>query len=699
MKRLVALIPAAAAIILACTTRTLAGIPDHPAVTVGPAPPWVVVHEITPAVPNSPRAPAAEALDYLGMDYQIKVDGVATEEYARTVYRVDTQSGLESGSQYEITFDPAFSKVIVHHLKLYRDGLWHDRLDEAFGSIAQRETDFGWRIYDGSLSILMVMDDVRVSDVISIAYTVSGHSPVFDGRFFHEIRMGWSAPVAWRRVRVLSPADRGLDFRVFGEELPDPSVRPVGDGWTEYLWGLEDIAAYDSEGWIPDDWDSFPWLQLTQYRSWNELAAWALPLYSLSKDPGLEIAEAAASITAGTDNEVDRVSKAIRWIQDEIRYFGIELGAYSHAPHPPHETLRRRYGDCKDKSLLLVALLREIGFEAWPVLIDTVSGRALPQRLPSPGVFNHVIVLARVNDRDLWIDPTLSLQGGPLDALWVPDYRWGLIVRPGETQLTPLPQDNSDPGSIRAEYDYLFEDGEKPCTVTVNTIYAGRQAEVMRRRLTDSTLEELQESFARYYSAGNARAVPTADLEVSDERQTNLLTMIESYKLEDWWYVDQENEYFDLFPLMIFDVLLTSDDPDRRAPIAIPRRARREERVIITPPSDWDLEPINAAIQRPWFRYRVEGAHVGSSLNLDYEFETFDQNVAAADVGAYNAAIDIMNDDLIYTIFRPVGDARAAHGGTRLTMPSVWVMLAAVTVAGSLIVGSFLWMLGRLRWM
>jgi len=696
MRRPVVLSPAITVIILFAMAAH-AGIPEHSAVAVGPAPSWVAVRDSAPAASDGAPAPAAEALDYLEMDYQIRVDGAATEDYARIVYRVVTQSGLESGSQYEITFDPAYSKVIVHHLKLYRDGRWHDRLQEAFGSIAQREADFAWRIYDGSLSILMVLDDVRVSDVISIAYTVSGRNPVFGRSYFDEISMGWSAPVGWRRVRLLSPADRDLDFHVFGEELPEPLVRSA-DGWTEYLWELEDIAAYDSEGWIPDDWDSFPWLQLTGYRSWSELAAWAVPLYSLPNNPGPEIAEATAAIAAGTENDIDRVAKIIRWVQDDIRYFGIELGANSHAPHPPRETLRRRYGDCKDKSLLLVALLREIGYEAWPVLIDTTSGEALPQRLPSPGMFNHVIVLALVNDRELWIDPTLSLQGGRLDTLWVPEYRWGLIVRPGESELTPIPQDRSDPGSIRAEYEYLFEDGEKPCTVTVNTVYSGRQAELMRRRLADGTLEELQESFARYYSSGNARAVPTTDLEASDDRQLNALTMVESYRLEDWWYVDGENEYFDLFPLMIFDVLLTSDDPDRRAPIAIPRRVRREERVIITPPSDWDLEPINTTMQRPWFSYRVEGAQVGSSLHLDYEFETFDQLVAATEVGIYNTAVDTMNEDLYYTIFRPVGGAQAAGGGTLFTLPSVWVMLAAATGVGLMIVASFLWILGRLRW-
>lgn len=696
MRQPVVLSPAIAAIILFATAAH-AGIPEHPAVTVGPAPSWVVVRDITPAASDGAPAPAAEALDYLEMDYQIRVDGAATEDYARIVYRVDTQSGLESGSQYEITFDPEYSKVVVHHLKLYRDGQWHDRLQEVFGSIAQRETNFAWRIYDGSLSILMVLDDVRVSDVISIAYTVSGRNPVFGRRYFDEISMGWSAPVAWRKVRLLSPADRDLDFHVFGAELPEPSVHSA-DGWTEYLWELEDIAAYDSEGWIPDDWDSFPWLQLTGYRSWSELVTWALPLYSLPNIPGPEIVEVTATIAAGTENDFDRVAKIIRWVQDDIRYFGIELGANSHAPHPPRETLRRRYGDCKDKSLLLVALLREIGYEAWPVLIDTMSGQALPQRLPSPGIFNHVIVLARVDDRELWIDPTLSLQGGRLDSLWVAEYRWGLIVRPGETDLTPIPQDHSDPGSITAEYDYLFEDGKTPCMVTINTIYSGRQAELMRRRLADSTINELQESFVRYYSSGNARALPIADLEVSDDRQTNHLNLVESYRLEDWWYVDGENEYFDLFPLMISDILLTSDDPDRRAPIAIPRRVRRKERVIITPPPDWDLEPINAAMQRPWFSYAVEGAHVGPSLHLDYEFETFDQLVTATEVGIYNAAIDTMNDDLYYTIFREVGESRAIHVASRLTMPSVWVVLAAVMVAGPLTVASFLWTLGRLRW-
>src|SRR5207248_3294814 len=95
-------------------------------------------------------------------------------------------------------------------------------------------------------------------------------------------------------------------------------------------------------------------------------------------------------------DEPARALPALRFVQDDVRYLGIEIGPSSHRPHPPAAVLDQRFGDCKDKSLLLVTLLRALGVEAWPVLLHTSLGRALDEWLPTAVAFNHVVVLARV---------------------------------------------------------------------------------------------------------------------------------------------------------------------------------------------------------------------------------------------------------------------------------------------------------------
>ncbi len=674
------------------------GVPEHPSVSVGPEPSWVVVGEVARLDVDGESGAVKPSLRYLEFDHQILIGARTAEEYFRDTIRVEAAAGLGDASQFEIDFDPSFSTVTIHRLRVFRDGAWHDRIDEAFVTIAQREADFARRLYDGSLSILLVLDDIRVGDVISLSYTVLGTNPVFGDRYFQEIRMGWSEPVDWRRVRVLCPKTRPLDWRTYGEVEVHASQSSHPD-LDEYTWLQEGAPAVRVESWTPDDWDDSPWLQLTQYPSWSEVVGWALPLYLANAPDSADVAAVVSEVVAGAGTPEERVTKLIRWVQDDVRYFGVELGAFSHEPHPPADTIRRRYGDCKDKSLLLIALLREIGIEAWPVLIDTWMGAALPQRLPSPGVFDHVIVVARMDGGDLWIDPTISLQGGPLAELWVPDYGWGLIVRPGETGLTKVGPSRGGRGTIAATYHYDFAADGNACEVTIETTYAGRQAETMRHRLAGSTMAELQDAFARHYSIGNSRAVPIADLEITDERETNRFRLVERYRLENWWYREDETEYFDLLPLLMQDIVTPSDDRDRRAPMQTPPTVRHSERVVISPPELWELEPVEASVETPWFSYRIDGARSGAVLTLDYEFETTGAIVSAGDITAFNEAADRLAEDLYYSIFRSVGGSTAGGAGRGPFAPPVWAAMSAAAIASLLIVGAVFWALGRVRFL
>ena len=126
-------------------------------------------------------------------------------------------------------------------------------------------------------------------------------------------------------------------------------------------------------------------------------------------------------------------------MQDEIRYLGIELGPHSHQPHPPAQVLARRYGDCKDKALLLAVALRELGIEAYPVLVNTALRERVADLLPSPFAFDHVITQVRFQGRQYWFDPTVSLQRGGLAQHYNPDFGRALAVRAEATALKRFP--------------------------------------------------------------------------------------------------------------------------------------------------------------------------------------------------------------------------------------------------------------------
>ena len=117
-------------------------------------------------------------------------------------------------------------------------------------------------------------------------------------------------------------------------------------------------------------------------------------------------------------------------MQDDIRYTGLEIGAGAYRPSPPAVVLERRFGDCKDKVLLFVTLMRALGFESHPALVHSELGRGIAERVPGPGAFDHAIAKLRWKGRDYWLDATTSGQGGTLATLAQADFGLALVLAP-----------------------------------------------------------------------------------------------------------------------------------------------------------------------------------------------------------------------------------------------------------------------------
>jgi transglutaminase-like putative cysteine protease len=126
-------------------------------------------------------------------------------------------------------------------------------------------------------------------------------------------------------------------------------------------------------------------------------------------------------------------------VQAEIRYFSVSLGESSHRPSQPGLVLERRYGDCKDKSLLLMSLLKELNIPSRAVLLQSKGRKSLSKSLPSPQLFDHAIVQVTIGGKAFYLDPTRLGQYGKLDRLGqVHEGSLALLVAPEAQQLSTI---------------------------------------------------------------------------------------------------------------------------------------------------------------------------------------------------------------------------------------------------------------------
>src|SRR5262249_13803445 len=192
------------------------------------------------------------------------------------------------------------------------------------------------------------------------------------------------------RRRGLWGSSPDLHFNSLNTDLK-PVMHEIGS-IREYTWGRENVTPIQVDDRTPAWFDPYPGGQLTDFLSWGDVGAWALPLYNTNPPLAAELSRQILMWRMASARQEDQILAALRFVQDEVRYLAIEIGPNSNKPNSPSVVFKRRYGDCKDKSLLLTTILNEPGIDARPALVNTQGPKRLNQFQPSPFAFDNCIV-------------------------------------------------------------------------------------------------------------------------------------------------------------------------------------------------------------------------------------------------------------------------------------------------------------------
>ena len=220
----------------ACLARSAGAAPGDN-VAVGPRPSWVDVAPDTRPGKGPPRPSAIGNVYDEISDEQIHVrprgEGghsariYTTARYVRTRTHIVTGSGVERASELRFSFDPSYERLVFHSIRIIRDGVARDALDLPQIRVFSEESGADERIYDGTMTALAVLPDVRVGDVIDSEVTTEGQNPVFGGRFAEAFTLGSNVWTSWLRVRVLLPIAREIETTIPGSDLR-VSARELG---------------------------------------------------------------------------------------------------------------------------------------------------------------------------------------------------------------------------------------------------------------------------------------------------------------------------------------------------------------------------------------------------------------------------------------------------------------------------------------
>lgn len=391
---------------------------------------------------------------------------------SRMIYRVDSPAGVENWAASSAGWQPWYqAKPVIRARVITRDGREHLLDQGLLRDAATRSGDN--QVYDDSHVLEGPLPAIEVGAVIEEQIEVRDEKPFFTAGAVYREYIGRPVPVLHTRVIIDAPESLPVKRRT--HLLPEADIEETrANGrvrWVLEQGPIDEQGTMDSN--LPPDTPGWSSVEFSTAASWQAVASSYLAL----TEPRIRKDDARA-LLAGLRRPGDRraareyVSRVVERLHQEVRYTGVEFGESRLIPAFPSETLRRKFGDCKDKSTLLIAALRAAGIEAHLALLSAGDGQDVTADLPGLGMFDHAIVFVpagAAGGEDLWIDATTEYaRVGTLPA--ADTDRLALIIREGEKSLTRTPRLRSaDNAQIETREFHLAEHGPARVVETTET--------------------------------------------------------------------------------------------------------------------------------------------------------------------------------------------------------------------------------------
>jgi TPR repeat protein len=465
-----------------------------------PPPAWVKPIPI-PVVPAPNDGSATQLLlmndqSYLGPD--------GDQVFAQSVIRVLTPQGLGAIGNIAQTWNPDTEDLTIHHLNIIRGGQVIDAL--AGGKkfiILRRENNLELAMLDGTLTATIQPEGLQVGDMVDVAATVTRHDPALRGKSAMVDALRHQGVAGRIYIRELWPASKTIRWRIT-DGMTAPVTAKTADG-SELVIDMSGVQTPHPPIGAPGRFAELGTLALSQFDDWAAVSSLMAPLYAkaTSLRAGSPLEAEIARIAAASPDPKARAAAALALVQNETRYVFLGMNDGGLVPADADETWARRFGDCKGKSALLVAILTRLGVDARPAMVSTVAGDGMDQRLPSPSWFDHVIVRAQIAGKVYWLDGTRS-GDRDLDALTPPTFEWALPIQSAGATLTQLERKPlarpEDDGRLTIDASAGYD---APAPTRIEHDYRGETAIGMHLAMTSTPRADLErglrESWSKIY--------------------------------------------------------------------------------------------------------------------------------------------------------------------------------------------------------
>lgn len=348
----------------------------------------------------------------------IRTSNFKNEFYSLREWSLDTSDYLQSASITEFFLGES-EFVTIHRVSVIRNGEVIDKLSDLNIRVLDDERDSSYGSINKIKKVHCIVNGLSLHDVFVFEFTIErvfSDDHFLDKKYFSHVKnlpIGYQAYSHYifevfqereESLKIVKKYFRNTDGK---GEMHTPIVLHKGERFIleEQNFKLE----YDENV-------CNPYVEISTDTSWKEIAGSLYPFYrDILQDINLKESEVYSILKLGDSSMIDdKIQRIIEYVQNEIIYLYDAEVMHEHLPQSPFKTLELKSGDCKAKSLLLISLLKCIGVHSEFILVNYSQDLFLPESLPSPFIFDHVIVRVFFRGNEYFVDPTIPDQSGIL---------------------------------------------------------------------------------------------------------------------------------------------------------------------------------------------------------------------------------------------------------------------------------------------
>ncbi len=363
---------------------------------------------------------------YSSKTLTLNQDKKILEKEVLDFYKIINSAGRDMFSDYRIRFKEEKDKInVLEALTIKKDLKKIPVENKAINTITPTEHK-GASLYSNILDKVYSFQNVEPYDAVFMNYVKE--TPVIDGFIASKVLFQGENPKLSMNFRVKIPQNLSLFNKLSSKKIEQKIDKH--ENYKIYTWEMKDIPKFKIEEYRPPSNYLSPYLIFSTSKDWSNIVTKLYNEFHKKTKPDSLIKKKARELIKEEKSDKGKILKIYKFITKDIKKITLPLGQDGYYPHKASKVLKNFYGDIRDKSSLLISLLKAAKFKPFPVFVpDTKTPE---KELVVMDQFKTIFVAVPLNGELIFLNP--NGENEQLGYVGVPEGTEGLAIKQGKLE-------------------------------------------------------------------------------------------------------------------------------------------------------------------------------------------------------------------------------------------------------------------------